>query len=81
MSANMKSITRGLAVVALFLVIVSTLRVFDAQEDGALQQERLYFPSGNFLVESTLGFREAAADYLWFRFIQFAADNRPIFDV
>lgn len=71
MKSGVKSLLRGLATVALVLVVVVTLRVFDGQEDGALQQERLYFPSGNFLVESTLGFREAAADYLWFRFVQY----------
>jgi tetratricopeptide (TPR) repeat protein len=57
--------------VALAVVMVGTLRVFDGREEGDLQQERLYFPSGNFLVESTLGFREATADYLWFRFVQY----------
>jgi tetratricopeptide (TPR) repeat protein len=67
----MKTILRMLTVTVLVLVIVMTVRVFDGQEDRARQQERLYFPSGNFLVESTLGFREAAADYLWFRFVQY----------
>ena len=71
MKKLLNSFLRILAVVALTLVIVTSLRVFDGQEDGALQQERLYFPSGNFLVESTLGFREAMADYLWFRFVQY----------
>jgi len=71
MSKRMHSLLRVLAVVVLTMVIVVTLRVLDDQEDGALQQERLYFPSGNFLVESTLGFREAMADYLWFRFVQY----------
>ncbi len=71
MSRRMKSILRLISLVAAMLVIVVVLRVYDAQEEGVAQQERLYFPSGNFLVESTLGFREAAADYLWFRFIQY----------
>jgi len=71
MTARMKTFLRGLARVVAATVVVMTLRVFDDQEEGALQQERLYFPSGNFLVESTLGFREVAADYLWFRFIQY----------
>jgi hypothetical protein len=60
-----------LAILALAAVSVSTLRTLDAGEKSAPSQERLYFPSGNFLVESTLGFREAMADYLWFRFIQY----------
>jgi len=71
MSRRMHSLLRVLAVVVLTMVIVVTLREFDDQEEGAPQQERLYFPSGNFLVESTLGFREVMADYLWFRFVQY----------
>jgi hypothetical protein len=71
MKARMKTLLRGLAVAVLALIIFMALRVFDGQQEQADQQERLYFPSGNFLVESTLGFREAAADYLWFRFIQY----------
>lgn len=71
MSTRIKRLLRSVSVGILFAVIVMTLRVFDSREDASLQQERLYFPSGNFLVESTLGFREAAADYLWFRFIQY----------
>ncbi len=71
MNDRIKSLGRILAVFALVAVIVVTLRTHDGQEDGAVQQERLYFPSGNFLAESTLGFREAMADYLWFRFVQY----------
>ncbi len=71
MSKLPHTILRLLAVVALTLIIVVTLRVFDGQEEKAAQQEKLYFPSGNFLVESTLGFREVMADYLWFRFVQY----------
>ncbi|MCK9995799.1 MAG: hypothetical protein KAH56_05925 [Candidatus Krumholzibacteria bacterium] len=71
MRARTKTLLRGLTVTAMALLIFMSLRVFDGQEDLADQQERLYFPSGNFLVESSLGFREAAADYLWFRFIQY----------
>lgn len=65
--------TIGRYATLLFLgaVIILSLRIIDGQEDTAARQERLYFPSGNFLVESTVGFREAAADYLWFRFIQY----------
>ncbi len=74
MSAHMKTILRGIILVAATLIIVATLKVHDNQEKDAPPQERLYFPSGNFLVESTLGFREAAADYLWFRFVQYYGD-------
>jgi len=65
------TVLRALTVVALTLILVGTLRVFDGQEKGEDQQEKLYFPSGTFLVESTLGFREVMADYLWFRFVQY----------
>lgn len=71
MKARMNTLLRGLLIVAAATVMVGTMRVIDGQEEGPLQQERLYFPSGDFLVESTLGFREAAADYLWFRFVQY----------
>jgi len=71
MRARTKTLLRGLTVAILALVTVMTLRVFDGQEERTAQQEKLYFPSGNFLVESTLGFREATADYLWFRFVQY----------
>ncbi len=71
MKARTKTLLRGLAVTVLALIIFSSLRLFDGQQEQVDQQERLYFPSGNFLVESTLGFREVAADYLWFRFIQY----------
>lgn len=71
MKALSRSLLRGVVVVVLGLVIFQTLRILENQEDPEVQQERLYFPSGIFLVESTLGFREAAADYLWFRFVQY----------
>ena len=71
MKARTKTLLRGLAVTVLALIIFMSLRTFEGQQEQADQQERLYFPSGSFLVESTLGFREAAADYLWFRFIQY----------
>ncbi len=71
MKARTKTLFRGLTVTALALMIFMSLRVFDGQQEQADQPENLYFPSGNFLVESTLGFREATADYLWFRFIQY----------
>ena len=71
MSGRMATMLRWVTVLLLAGVIFQTLKVMDTQEEGPLQQERLYFPSGTFLVESTLGFREATADYLWFRFVQY----------
>jgi hypothetical protein len=71
MNGKAQTLLRLLAILVLATLIVGTLRTLDAREKTAPSQERLYFPSGNFLVESTLGFREAMADYLWFRFIQY----------
>jgi tetratricopeptide (TPR) repeat protein len=71
MNARLKSLGRFLAIVLMAVIIVGSLKVVDAQEAGPVQQERLYFPSGEFLAESALGFREAMADYLWFRFVQY----------
>jgi len=55
----------------LAVVMVMTLHNFDSRFSGETKQERLYFPSGHFLKESSLGFREVNADYLWFQFIQY----------
>ena len=65
------SLLRLLALVSLALVMVVSLRAFDNSSNSMVKNERLYFPSGHFLKESSLGFREANADYLWFRFIQY----------
>jgi tetratricopeptide (TPR) repeat protein len=71
MSNLQHTLGRYIAFVLLCVVVVATLQAIDREVDMTVRQERLYFPSGKFLVESTLGFREAAADYLWFRFIQY----------
>ena len=71
MNGRFKSLGRVLTIFVMAATIVTSLRVFDGQEERAVQQERLYFPSGEFLAESALGFREAMADYLWFRFVQY----------
>ena len=69
--ARRHTLIRGLAVVTLAALMVLALRGIEAGQDTKLRQERLYFPSGVFLEESSLGFREAFADYLWFRFVQY----------
>lgn len=65
------SLLRWLAFGALALTMVFSLRTFDLSRSPEEKYDRLYFPSGRFLRESSLGFREANADYLWFRFIQY----------
>lgn len=62
---------RWLTVAALLAILPALLYTMDQYPAAAQRQEHLYFPSGTFLVESSLGFREAMADYLWFRFIQY----------
>lgn len=65
------SILRGLAVCVLAALSVVSLHSLDVSRAATESDEKLYFPSGEFLVESSLGFREATADWLWFRFIQY----------
>lgn len=65
------TLLRTVAVVGLLAVAGTTLQAMTGEDPAPERQEKLYFPSGRFLVESSLGFREAAADYLWFRFIQY----------
>lgn len=65
------TLLRTVAVVGLLAVAGTTLQAMTGEDPAPERQEKLYFPSGRLLVESSLGFREAAADYLWFRFIQY----------
>ncbi len=65
------TMTRTLAVLVLTAVMATSLRGLDVASAESGRNERLYFPSGKFLVEASLGFRHAAADLLWFRFIQY----------
>lgn len=64
-------IIRISAFTVLTVVMVFSLYSFDTRKSVVSKQERLYFPSGHFLKEASLGFREVNADYLWFRFIQY----------
>ena len=71
MSGRAGSLARWLACVALAAVLVVSLRALNTETRRGERQDRLYFPSGRALVESSVGFREVAADYLWFRFVQY----------
>ncbi len=55
----------------LSVVMVFSLRAFDQSRSSQEKFDQLYFPSGQFLKEASVGYREAHADYLWFRFIQY----------
>ena len=70
-AAIVQRIGRYVLVAVLLVTVPTILHALDQHPAAAQRQERLYFPSGRFLVESSLGFREATADYLWFRFIQY----------
>jgi len=65
------TLVRWSACLALVAGIVVTLGALDARAQRIRRQDRLYFPSGRALVESSIGFREVAADWLWFRFVQY----------
>lgn len=71
MTGRAGTLVRWLACAALMAVVVVSLGRLDAEKRRAERQDRLYFPSGRALVESSVGFREVAADYLWFRFVQY----------
>ncbi len=65
------TLLRWTACLALVAGIIVTLGALDVRSQHIRRQERLYFPSGRALVESSVGFREVAADWLWFRFVQY----------
>lgn len=65
------SVVRSCTAALLLAAALVCLHALDDSDAVASRDEKLYFPSGEFLVESSLGFREAMADWLWFRFIQY----------
>jgi len=71
MGGKQGTVVRLVVSVALMCALVTSLTRLDSDRRSVNRDERLYFPSGKLLVESSLGFRHAAADYLWFRFIQY----------
>nr|MEE4269275.1 hypothetical protein [Candidatus Krumholzibacteria bacterium] len=72
MSGNFSgTLLRVVLVAVLMTVTIGSLQVLDAHPDVQERNEHLYFPSGKFLKETTLGYRAVTADYLWFRFIQY----------
>lgn len=71
MSARGGTLARWAATLALTALMAASLTALDARERHTEGNDRLYFPSGRALVESSVGFREVAADWLWFRFVQY----------
>ncbi|MHB8079354.1 MAG: hypothetical protein ACYDIE_08880 [Candidatus Krumholzibacteriia bacterium] len=64
-----------LAVGALAAAVTGLLGRLEARP-AARADERLWLPSGLFLRESTAGFRETAADALWFQVVQYYGEYR-----
>jgi hypothetical protein len=54
----------------------ASLHSYAKRPQPTAQTERLYFPSGRFLREATLGFREVVADYVWFQTVQYYGGYR-----
>ncbi len=72
MKVSFRSILVGFGTfAALAILMVFSLHSLDVMTAEEVEQEHLYFPSGQFLKEASLGFCEVNADYLWFRFIQY----------
>lgn len=71
MTARGGTLARWAAGIALATLMVASLQALDGRSRLAAREDRLYFPSGRMLVESSVGFREMAADWLWFRFVQY----------
>ncbi|MFH1845751.1 MAG: hypothetical protein ABIF77_21420 [bacterium] len=68
----------GRGILCLFCMVLGSwaLSELTAAETVKRPRERLYFPSGKFICQSALGFRELAADYLWFQTIQYYGSYR-----
>jgi hypothetical protein len=62
---------RWLLALTLAAGVLTSLRALEARDRIAASTEALYFPSGRFLSEAALGYREVAADLLWFRTTQY----------
>ncbi len=61
-------------------VLISPRAQAERTEDGDL----LYYPSGEFVKESALGFRQAAASFAWLRTVQYYGEHKRgdrIFDM
>jgi hypothetical protein len=67
---------RWLLAIALATACVAVLRSYDDVRATESRDVRLYFPNGRFLREAACGFREVAADYLWFQTVQYYGGYR-----
>ncbi len=65
------TMARVVGAALLLVIVIGSQLSFDTMTRAGDSQDHLYFPSGRFLTEAAVGYREAVADYLWFRFIQY----------
>lgn len=64
--------TRHAAVgVALVSALVASTAHVQAYRDRAYLHTNLYLPSGKFVEQTSLGYREVAADWIWFQAVQY----------
>jgi hypothetical protein len=67
---------QGALLALMAVVCVQSLDRYEVAAARHSRQERLYFPNGRFLREAACGFREVAADYLWFQAVQYYGGYR-----
>lgn len=60
----------GLGLVLVGTLVLATARVHTYRERAYLHAN-LYLPSGKFIEHTTLGYRELAADWVWFQAVQY----------
>lgn len=66
--AALRNAAAGVVLVA--LLVVATVRV-QAYRDRAYLHTNLYLPSGKFIEQTSFGYREVAADMVWFQAVQY----------
>ncbi len=71
-----KGIYKILIVLLLLAVLFSAGRYIEPIAKKQYKLEVLYLPSGRFLKQASLGYRNLAADVLWFRTIQYYGGYR-----
>jgi len=67
----------GLLALLAAVLVWGTANCISPQSDATLAGDRdlLYYPSGRFLKQATLGYDEAAASILWLRIIQYYGEH------
>jgi len=68
---NVGSLARVVVVVGLLAVLPLVASSVRSDEADSSRDERLYYPSGDFLRQATLGFHAPAADYVWLQATQY----------